>query len=110
MNTAEAAYNVYQLIETDLTERFGRVGYVMVAKNEKDPVYHSRYTIWSNNIDILRLTWDGKEIFFAVEVSVDLPLTVLTKWDTITMIPFNPAYENDDYLIRTAKKVIDSIH
>lgn len=108
MEASDAILKAYQLISTTLTDKFGQHGYQIVEAKEPEPIFGSRYTIWSNNKEMLRLTRDGKENLFLVEVSTDLPITALTTWIGISQNLFNPAYENNEhtYLIT---QVINSV-
>jgi hypothetical protein len=109
MEVSESIRKAYQLIVTVLTEKFGHEGYQIVEEKEDDLLFGSRYTIWSNDKEMLRLTWNGKENMFLVEVSNDLPISAVTEWEVISMTAFNPASENSDYVYREASKVIKSV-
>ncbi|HEY9196056.1 MAG TPA: hypothetical protein VIM77_07310 [Mucilaginibacter sp.] len=109
MEESEAILQTYGLIKTALTEKFGSEGYLIAGQEENDPVFGSMYTLWSNNADVIRLTWDGKENIFVVEVTNDLPITPLTSWTSISITAFDRQYKNSKDIYDTAQKVIKSI-
>jgi predicted aspartyl protease len=101
---------VFDAVKTGLTERLRPQGYLPVEELSNDPVYGSRHVIWSNNVDVIRLTWDGKESVFVIEVCDVLPLTIHSKWTAISLTLFNPALESKAYVTDTIKRVIDTLN
>jgi hypothetical protein len=93
MESADIAWQIYQQIVERLTTRFNSEGYQIVHEQNDDMVFGSCYTIWSNDQDILRLTWDGKEGWFTLEESL-LPISGANHWLEIIITPFDP-YKHD---------------
>jgi len=101
---------VFNAVKTGLNERLGPQGYVPIEEISNDPVYGSRFVIWSNNADSLRLTWDGKERLFMIEVCDVLPLTLHSNWIVISSTLLNPIFESKTYVTDIIKRVIDSLN
>ena len=100
---------VYNAVKTSLTERLGHQGYLVIEDTAPDPLFSSRFVTWSNNADLIRFTWDGKERMFLIEVTGDLPLTAQSNWVVLSLTLFNPAYESNDYLQSIIARVIQSL-
>ena len=109
MEQNEIIYHIYQAVKQALIERLGQQGYLVVETRENDPLYDSRFVIWSNNMDLIRFTWDGKESVFLVEVSNDLPISPLTSWTSLTIMPFQPDSDTRLYIYNTAQKIVSSL-
>ncbi len=65
--------------------------------------------IWSNNAEALRLTWDGKEQWFALEVTQDLPLKTLSTWSVIIIVPVETKNKTSAYLEGLMHRIISSL-
>ncbi|MCJ8211720.1 hypothetical protein MUY27_18525 [Mucilaginibacter sp. RS28] len=88
---------VYHHISSSITERLAKQGYLPAQEQHNDIVFDSRYIIWSNDQDALRLTWDGKEEVFLLEVTYTLPISGVTQWEELAEVPFNiSGYNQDD--------------
>ncbi|MGN6638045.1 MAG: hypothetical protein ACTHJ8_03980 [Mucilaginibacter sp.] len=98
----------YSLIKSALTERFGNLGYILIEEKNNDAVYESKFTIWSDNKDALRLTWDGSENVFLIEISKTFPVSASAKWLCMSRTEFNPACSSSEYIHSTARKVVNS--
>ena len=110
MKEVEAVNQTYELIKLALDEHFSEQGYLIALDKEEELIFGGRYVIWSDNRELIRLTWDGKENIFLIETSKGIPLTLSTQWTSISITTFNPNYENNDYCYAIAKKVIDSMN
>jgi hypothetical protein len=110
MLPAEIIVNTYHQIQIALTERLIKQGYQPVHEQHHDPVYNSCYIIWSNNKDALRLTWDGKEQWFALEVTQELPLTALSPWAPIIIAPFETGNTAPLYHEGIVQQVVESLN
>lgn len=100
----------FELLKAALSYKLGALGYLISEEKNNDPLYGSRYITWSNNTDVLRLTWDGKETVFIVETTNELPVSVLTKWTTISVTSFNPAFDNSEYIYMIVEQVLHSLN
>jgi hypothetical protein len=109
MEPAEIIIQTYQQIITALTERLTKQGYQRVHEQCDDHLFFSRYMIWSNNQEALRLTWDGKEQWFALEITQDLPLKALSSWSTIIIVPFETRNKTAVYLEGIVHYIITSL-
>lgn len=105
MNSAETIDHVYEQLKAAITTRLIMQGYEPVHEQRDDLVFASRYLIWSNNIDALRLTWDGKEELFLLEVTESLPLSGVTPWTELVNVPFTA----DDQHAINGKAVIEKV-
>jgi hypothetical protein len=109
MEPAEIIIQTYQQIKKALTEKLTSQGYQPVHEQCDDHLFFSRYMIWSNNQEALRLTWDGKEQWFALEVTEELPLKALSPWSTIIIVPFETENKTAVYLEGIARRIIASL-
>lgn len=109
MDPVNIVDNVYKQVKTSLTERLTAQGYQPVHEQHHDPVFNSRYIIWSNNREAMRFTWDGKENWFILEITEMLPLTALSPWDEIIVVPFDAESDWVGYQEHILKKIISSI-
>jgi len=109
MDTGTLITQAYTKIKDALNIKLALQGYRMVHEQHNDKVFDSRYTIWSNNEDALRLTWDGKESWFILEVADQLPLSVITAWDEIVSSPYNPRKNDAVYLNGICKEILHSL-
>jgi DNA relaxase NicK len=109
MEYSEIITRAYSLIKSALTERFGNLGYTLIEEKNNDAVYESKFTIWSDNKDALRLTWDGSENVFLIEISNTFPVSASAKWLCISRTEFNPAYSSAEYIHSTARNVISGL-
>jgi hypothetical protein len=91
-----------------LTMRFGSEGYQAAQFRHDDIVFGSCYLIWSNNVDALRLTWNGKECWFILEETM-LPITMQTQWQEIIVCPFDPDEHDEVYARGVIEDVLDSL-
>jgi hypothetical protein len=109
MEPAEIIIQAYQYIKKALTEKLTRLGYQPVHEQCDDHLFFSRYIIWSNNQEALRLTWDGKEQWFALEITEELPLKVLSAWSTIIIVPFETRNKTAVYLESVVHHIVASL-
>ncbi|SFS95255.1 hypothetical protein [Mucilaginibacter polytrichastri] len=109
MEPAEIIIKTYLQIRDALTEKLIKQRYQPVHEQHDDPLFFSRYMIWSNNEEALRLTWDGKEQWFALEVTQDLPLKALSPWSTIIIVPFETNNKTSVYAEGIVHRIITSL-
>jgi hypothetical protein len=108
MELPEIVKQTYQLMVERLTTRFIPGGYQIVHQQHDDLVFGSCYTIWSNNQDALRLTWDGKESWFILE-EADLPISAATPWTEIIISPFDIEKPDPVYANVIIQDILDSL-
>ncbi|MGY3212038.1 hypothetical protein [Mucilaginibacter sp. HD30] len=101
---------VYEAVKSGLIERLGHHSYLVIEETANDMIYGSRLVTWSNNADLVRFTWDGKERSFLIEVTADLPLTAKSNWVRLSVTSFDPAYKNKEYLEEIITRVIQSLN
>jgi hypothetical protein len=99
----------FEQVTVALNLKLKKQGYSVVHQQAEDQVFNSRFIIWSNNEDALRLTWDGKERWFILEVAYTLPLSALTAWDEIIITPFDPAKDDEHYIVTISAEILDSL-
>ncbi len=109
MDTNTRITQAYQQIKDCLNAKLTLQRYLIVHEQHDDKVFASRYVIWSNNADALRLTWDGKESWFILEIAHSLPLSVLTAWEDIIDAPYDPLKHDKVYLDVICKKIVHSL-
>lgn len=109
METVNIITQTYQEIKKALTEKLINLGYQPVHEQHDDQLFHSCYMIWSNNIDALRLTWDGKERWFALEVTEDLPLKALSTWSSIIIMPVDANNKSTSYLEGIIHSIVNAL-
>lgn len=109
MEPVEIIIQTYQQIKNTLNEKLSKQGYQPIHEQHDDQLFHSCYMIWSNNAEALRLTWDGKEQWFALEVTEDLPLKALSTWSTIIIVPFDTKNKTATYLESISHTIINSL-
>jgi len=109
MEPVEIIIQAYQQIKNSLNEKLIKQGYQPIHEQHDDPLFHSRYIIWSNNAEALRLTWDGKEKWFALEITEDLPLKALSTWSTIIIVPFDAQNKTTAYLEGIMHTIVSSL-
>ena len=95
METPEIVTRTWQQLVSRLTARFNSEGYQVVQEHHHDQLYGSCFIMWSNNLDALRLTWDGKEYCYILE-ETELPITASTPWQTIIISSFD--FEKHDQI------------
>jgi len=96
MEAPEIVKHTWQQLVERLTTRFSSEGYQVVHFQHDDLVFGSCFMIWSDNIDALRLTWDGKECYFVLEEST-LPLSPLNPWQRLAEASFDPEESDELY-------------
>lgn len=96
MESPEIVKHTWQQLVERLTTRFSSEGYQVVHFQHDDLVFGSCFIIWSNDIDALRLTWDGKECCFILEETM-LPLSSKNRWEEIIEKPFDPDEHDEMY-------------
>lgn len=104
MDSPEIVKQTWLKLVDRLTTRFGSEGYEVVHFQHDDLVYGSCFIIWSNNVDALRLTWDGKECWFLLEETL-LPITLQSAWQEIIVCPFDP----EEHDVVYAKSLVEDI-
>jgi hypothetical protein len=109
MEPVEIIVQTYQQIKNAINEKLIKYGYQPVHEQHDDQLFHSCYMIWSNNTEALRLTWDGKEQWFALEVTEELPLKVLSTWSTIIIVPFETKNKKTVYLESIVHAIVNSL-
>jgi hypothetical protein len=109
METSKAITQAYLQIKDALSIKLGSEGYQVVHEQSDDPVFDSRYVIWSNDEDALRLMWDGKEGWFVLEVADALPLSSITAWDEIILVSYDSLTQDTNYHNEITQKIIDSL-
>jgi hypothetical protein len=108
METPEIVTRTWQQLVSRLTARFNSEGYEVVQEHHHDHLYGSCFIMWSNNVDALRLTWDGKEYCYILE-ETELPITVLTPWKTIVISPFDFEKHEQTYANTIVEEVMKSL-
>lgn len=101
--------HIYIAVKQELVERLGQQGYVIIEERENDRVFDSKFIVWSNNKDLIRFTWDGKENVFLIEVSNDLPISPLTMWTGLCVESFDPTSDPCVYVYNTAAKIVKTM-
>jgi hypothetical protein len=109
MEPVEIIIQAYQQIKNALSEKLIKQGYQPIHEQHDDQLFHSRYMIWSNNTEAFRLTWDGKERWFALEITADLPLKALSTWSTIIIVPFETQNKTTVYLEGIVHSIVNSL-
>ena len=109
MEVADTITKTYNQIKLALTHKLTSQGYLPVHEEHHDAVFDSRYIIWSNNSEALRLTWDGKENWFILEITEDLPIRTLTHWDEIVLTPFNAQKCSETDINAVTASFLDSL-
>lgn len=99
----------YEQIKDALNSRLNAEGYQIVIEHNDDKVFYSRFVIWSNNEDALRLIWDGKENWFVLEVADVLPLSSATAWGDIIIVPFDHTKYDVNYADEVTRQLLDSL-
>ena len=90
MNITNAVNSLYLQVKNALHEKLSHLGYQPVHEENHDAVFGSRYMLWSNDMEAISFCWDGKERWFALEITEDLPLKPLSRWEQLLRIPFKP--------------------
>lgn len=109
MKPAEIVIRTYEQLKAEITDKLSHQGYQPVHDQHDDTLFFSRYMIWSNNMEAIRLTWDGKEEWFALEVTQSLPLKVLTAWSQIILVPFDVKNKQLVYTDGIIHKIMGSL-
>ncbi|WCT12277.1 hypothetical protein [Mucilaginibacter jinjuensis] len=109
MEPVEIIIQTYQQIKNTVNEKLTRQGYQPIHEQHDDQLFHSRYMIWSNNAEALRLTWDGKEQWFVLEITEDLPLKALSTWSTIIIVPLDAKNKKPVYLEGIVHTIVNSL-
>lgn len=109
MDPAENITLVYEELKASLTEKLGVQGYLPVHEGVNDKVFGSRYMIWSDNREAIRLTWDGKEAVFLLELAQSLPLSGVTPWTLIIEAPFDEKNKGLDYAAGVVQQILNSL-
>ena len=100
---------LYQEIKVALSSKLGSQGYLFVHEEYHDPVFDSRYIIWSNNEEAVRFVWDGKESWFRLEITNVLPLSAKTPWSEIMIKPYDPVKDNSNYRNSIVGEIVGSL-
>jgi hypothetical protein len=109
MKQVEIIVKTYQQVKSTVSEKLAGLGYQPIHEQHADQLFHSRYIIWSNNTEALRLTWDGKEQWFALEVTQELPLNALSAWSAIIIVPFETQNKTSAYLEEIVHRIVGSL-
>ena len=109
MEAQDTVKQAYQEIVIRLTDKLNATGYQVVEEKSHDLVFGSCYTIWSNNEDALRLTWDGKERWFSLEEAT-LPISAMGPWNEIIITSFNPDIDGLAYINGIIEMIIKSLN
>ncbi|NCD69360.1 hypothetical protein [Mucilaginibacter agri] len=109
MKPTEIVIQTYEQLKAEITGKLSHQGYLPVHDQHDDPLFFSRYMIWSNNEEALRLTWDGKEQWFALEVTQDLPLKALSAWSQIMVVPYDVKNKQQAYSDDVIHKIMGSL-
>lgn len=110
MNAAEIITKTYNQVKLALMDKLTHQGYQPVHEEHHDPVFDSRYIIWSNNQEAMRLTWDGKENWFILQITEDLPIRALTRWDEIAVTPFDSKNSNEADIRAVTESFLSSLY
>lgn len=110
MERPEIITTLYQQLKATITHKLNEQGYETVHEQHDDIVFDSRYIIWSNNEEALRLTWDGKEGWFILEVTSILPLSAHTVWNEIKIVPLNEGGFNVHYSESLVEEMLNSLN
>jgi hypothetical protein len=109
MNTSDVILQTYNRIKIALDTKLIAQGYQIAHEQFDDKVFGSRYVVWSNNEDALRLIWDGKERWFVLEVADALPFSSNTAWEEIVLISYDAQNRNESYVSNIIKEIVDSL-
>lgn len=109
MNDQSEISTLYQHIKVALSSKLGSLGYQFVHEEYHDPVFDSRYIIWSNNEEAVRLVWDGKESWFRLEITNVLPIATKTPWKEIIIKPYVPEKDNSNYRNSIVDEIVGSL-
>jgi hypothetical protein len=110
MDFSRAIDLAFQQIKDALDKKLNSQGYQIVNSQYNDQVFGSRFVIWSNNEGALRFIWDGKEGWFILEVANTLPLSVLTTWRDIIIVPYHSEVAIEPDINKMTNDVLDSLN
>jgi hypothetical protein len=70
--------------------------------------FGSRYVTWTNNVDAIRLIWDGKDDWFWLNITNDLPLSFKSSWNDLIYKPYDPRVHDAAY-VEQLNDIVNSI-
>jgi len=80
--------NCFQQVKLAIDNKLGPEGYLIIDEKYSPEAFGSRYATWSNNIDAVRLVWDGKDEWFYLYIAYNPPFDRIANWKELTYIPY----------------------
>lgn len=110
MKPEQIITSIYNAVKLCITDHLTPLGYQPVHEQHHDALYNSRFIIWSNNREALRLTWDGKENWFVLEITETIPLNTLSQWEEMVVVPLDLENLTPEYHDEVVQKIIKSLN
>jgi hypothetical protein len=112
MDTQEVLRNierVYIKIREAVGQKLIAQGYHSVEEKHHPEAFGSRYIIWTNETDTIRLIWDGRDDWFLLEKTNDSPLTFNDSWHILIHKPYNPRVHDIIYVQQITGEITDAL-
>ncbi len=99
----------YERARSALISKLNKQGYHIIDEKYSPEVFGSRYAIWSNNRDALRLLWDGKDEWFYLQSLNTVPFDWRDDWKDLIYIPYDPRKHDLSYAKEIPEKILASL-
>jgi hypothetical protein len=106
-HSTNAITHAFEQIEVALNNKLRKQGYEIAQQVQDDKSVGSRYIMWSNNGDAVRLAWDGRDGCFILAVA---PLSSATAWDHLITAHYDPHKHDEHYVVTIATEMVDSLN
>lgn len=78
----------YQQVKTAIDNKLKAGDYTIRDEGYSPQAFGNRYTTWSNEINDIRLIWDGKDGWFYLEVAHRSKLNWKVEWNTLIHVAY----------------------
>jgi len=80
--------NSYQQVKSAVGNKLSSKAYTIIDKKYSPEAFGSRYATWSNNLEAIRLIWDGKDDWFYLQKAQTPPFDWTANWEEIINVPY----------------------
>jgi hypothetical protein len=99
----------YEQVKSALDTKLNSRGYQIIEEKCHAESFGSRYAVWSNTRDAVRLLWDGKDEWFYLQSLDTMPFDWRDDWEDLIYIPFDPRKHDLSYASEIPNKIVGSL-
>lgn len=101
--------DTYEQAKSVLNDKLGGHGYHIIGEKYNPEVFGSRWAVWSNDKDAIRLVWDGRNYLFYLQALDKPPVDYRDTWRDLIEVPYDPRKHDQGFASGIPGRLIASL-